>query len=121
MDNITCEELLEFLMRPRLDLSQRLRIPVKGITGSIGPRKSIGVKAFSQGFDWDKGNLFLLPDEELSPYGDSLKRDREHMHNLSEGIASINMICSYKGISDSEKLRNVKKILKDRGFKYDEI
>lgn len=47
----------------RMDDEDKVVIPVSRGQPAVGPKQVTGVKTISQGFDWDKGKVFLNPEE----------------------------------------------------------
>jgi hypothetical protein len=47
------------------DLELRICIPVIGFKGQIGGSKVVDIKSITAGFDWDRGKLFVQPNNHL--------------------------------------------------------
>jgi hypothetical protein len=47
------------------DLELRICIPVVGFKGQIGGSKFVDIRTINAGFDWDRGKLFIQPNNHL--------------------------------------------------------
>lgn len=65
-----------------------LNIRIKVENESIGPTPTVGIESALPGFDWDNGNLILIPDKQLLPLPCKPKQKVYFTYNrqIEEGI-----------------------------------
>lgn len=67
MDSLTIQELYDrlgdILQSGRIDPNQSILIPVN--EPGFGPRPAVKVTMVTEGIDWDRGRVFLIPSKGL--------------------------------------------------------
>ncbi|EDY2029981.1 hypothetical protein GTB64_004423 [Salmonella enterica] len=66
---LTVDQLVKGLTRvseSRAREITRIAVPVECIHATLGPRPTVQIVDFSNGFDWDRGTLFLHPSQPLT-------------------------------------------------------
>lgn len=101
-------QLIEFLtsVKDRRDLS--VKIAIEKPFATVGARPSVSVKSVSVGFDWDNGNLFIIPDQPLM-----------NSEDCTEASSSLRKLYDKVGWLEYEKqglqsqIKRMKKIIKE--------
>lgn len=108
---MTVAELRRTLERMRDD--DVVVIPVTLPHSTMGGRPTVAVVSVGQGFDWDRGKLFLSPAAKLHPVGDDFVTAKALVHEYAERIGfALNALNS--NLEAADRVKTAKGILSKR-------
>lgn len=90
-------------------------IPVTLAHGTIGASPSVPVTQVQDGFDWDRGKVFICPDAKLYPVGEEFLQGRDLVREYSERIGFALNALDHSGVSERDRIKFAKQALTKRG------
>ncbi len=93
-------------------------VPIETMTGAVGGHPYVEVKSAHPGIDWDRGKVFIYPEQDVHVAGPTYQAEQKASWDKGEALAFIWMTAKDGRMDPRQKLNAIRSTLRRFGFNH---